>query len=150
MASAHLIFSFEFPVPDAQVGWVREVIELIENAESGVELEEGNPLLAVFPGYNEWGEAGFDIWQNPNTGQCGIDAEDYGNTENVCSFLLAFLGKCYETNKEFNEIGFSYAYFGDGEPGGGAIRCFLDGSKPEVEYITTDGWLSEAFRGKGN
>ena len=65
-------------------------------------------------------------------------------------FLRAFLARCYEADKEFHEIGYTYAFFGDGEYGGGAVRVFTDGSKVEMEYMTTDGWLATAFAGKGN
>jgi len=152
MSQACCTFNFEFPVPATVEGWVREVIELLENVTPGEELDNGDPIFEIFSGWNDWGELGFNLWFNPDTKQCGIDSDDtdYGNTENACSFLLAFLGECYAKSAEFNEVGFTYAAYGDGENGGGAIRCFLDGSKPEVEYITTDGWLSEAFAGKGN
>ena len=72
MSQACLQFSLDFPVPDAQVGWVREVIELIENATPGEELVDGDPLFTIFPDWNEWGEAGFDISFNPHTGHCNL------------------------------------------------------------------------------
>ena len=143
-------FSFDFPVPKPVKGWLREVIELIDNTEGGEDLDEGSPLYALLPNWNEYGEAGFDISHNPDTNQCCISSDDQGNTDMVCTFLLAFLAKCYEAEKKFREIGFTYAEHGDGVYGGGAIRCFLDGSTPESEWITVDGWLSKAFRGAGN
>ena len=143
-------FSFVFPVPNSHVGWVREVVEIIENATPGEDLTEGDPLLDLFPDWDEWGEAGFDIGFNPDTWQCSVYSDHQGNTENVDIFLEAFLTRCYEADQEFREIGYSWAVHGDGIYEGGACRVFTNGSKVEKEYITTDGWLSNAFAGKGN
>ena len=150
MSNCYLQFNFGFVVPESQVSWVRNVIELIDNATPGEELEKDDPLLAIFPQWDEWGEVGFDVSFSPSENYCGISADEYGNTEHVDHFLRAYLARCYEADKEFREIGYTYSVSGDGEYGGGAVRLFLDGSKVEMEYMTTDGWLSEAFAGKGN
>jgi hypothetical protein len=165
MANNYTQFSFDFIVPESQRVWVREIEELIEKHQ-GEEVVDG-PLLEALPYWNEYQEAGFILDIDLEEGCCWIHTDESGNTDSTVNFLQCLLARLADECKaehgtvdpskmELNEVGFTYSDTCSsprvGEFGGGAIRIFVDGgtSMVESDYITTDGWLADAFGGKGN
>jgi hypothetical protein len=164
MSSIHTQFSFDFIVPESQRGWVREIEELIEKHQ-GEELEKGHPLCEALPYWNEYQEAQFNLNLDLEEGCCWIHTDEDGNTDSTVNFIQCLLARLADEYKaengvvdpskmELSEVGFTYSETMDvprsGGFGGGAIRVFLDGGTVETDYITTDGWLADAFGGKGN
>lgn len=154
MSNNYLQFSFAIKVPESQAGWVRELVEIAEDLvgidDPDEESQANYDLLCdVFPEWAEYQELGFCLDLDANN-ECWIYAEESGNTENVVCFLMKLLGRCYEAGEELKQVGFSYSETCSsmriGQFGGGAIRVFLNGSTPEVEYMNTESWLAEVMR----
>ena len=149
MANNYLQFSFDFIVPESQRGWVGEVIECIEDC-NGDDLPEFSPLASIFPEWSEYQEAGFDIELRPGDGWCWIYARESGNTEHVAQFLMALLSRCHNDMQDLREVGFTYSETCSamriGEFSGGAVRVFLNGSTPEVEWMNASTWLAEVMK----
>lgn len=148
MANNYLQFSFDFIVPESQRGWVKEVFELGDEA-NGDDLPEGSLLAEVFPDWSEYQEMGFCGSIQADDGVCWIYAEEYGNTEQVCAFLVELLGRCHEAGEDLKQVGFTYSETCSAmrvrEFDGGAVHVFLNGSTPEVKWMHASQWLADVM-----
>lgn len=142
MSDCYLTFNIHIPLEDDVADEVCKLLVLADKYH-GVDEDEQqeirDALAPVFSEFAEYEELGFD-WQIHLNALC-LDADENGNTEHATELLKWLLPKTTYSN-----LGFSYAEYGGGENGGGAVRVFNNGSKVEVEYMNTDFWLKSVMR----
>lgn len=147
MSNAYLEFYFEVPLPSQEVA--NEVSALLDlgdqywDADPDRQEKLREELSKVFSEFAEYEELGFqwNIHERGDARTLCITGEESGNTEHATELLLWLLPKT-----DFLNLGFSYAEYGDGHYGGGAVRVFMNGGTPEAEYMNTETWLAGVMR----
>lgn len=154
MANHYCMFSFNVPVPESQRGWLKELLDIIEEF-NGEEVEEGNLLLSVFPDWNEYQSADFDF--SFGDGNLWLYAEESGNTENAATLVKALMQRAHDDQQqsldfvgaevELKQVAFTWASTCSrpryNEFFGGACHIFMNGGTAETEWMDSYSWMQE-------
>lgn len=138
MSNSYLKFSFSVEVSQEEAAWIHSIMDEAAAWERGEEGEVPEHLAEVFPDLG-WG-LGFEVFRF-REGNVFFISEEYGNLENMAGLLQTLLKRRGNLNEQ---IGFTYSLTGETQSGG-AVRVFMDGSTPSVEYMNADHWLEKAM-----
>ena len=148
MSNFYLEYRFTIPIPSKEL--LDKAVNLLSLANDYWDVEGEEALIRktklsnVFCDFEEYEELGFD-WHTIEVGDkfsLEISGEENGNVQHAMDLIGWLL-----PDLDVESVGFSYAYYGSSDIGGGAVLVTKDPSgKIKYDSIDTADWLRGKLR----